>query len=393
MVAAEGDRRVYLDPSYVTEAVQLGYASTDYGNEGVTTVRSVTSVGSATSAGGLYVGATRGRYDNTLHLVAEDREDARAQLVAALGRDRADRGLDVARARAEAEASPTVRPLEPDPPAPLVIDPAHWRTEAELDQRERQIEVRFSLDMSAMHPVPVMPDEVRQRANEADQAAAAAARRDAAANRAEADRLAATEVELVARASADYMAAREDARIIEAGPGRFGRKAAKVDEAWDHRSEVARRWSDPQLPGSGWSDEAVRGRAAGAAERVVDAGIRPHRMEAARADKVAEEHDRAVVRRDHSRESAISVNKSNARNREVLLAKVERDRARIAEGRELRAQVVATIIPEEVSALDQTRDALLVAQERQRRMEEQLEASTANERYRSIERDGPGLGL
>jgi exodeoxyribonuclease V alpha subunit len=92
VVAVDGARRVYLDRSYVSEAVQLGYACTDYGNEGVTTQRSVTSVGSATSAGGLYVGATRGRYDNTLHLVAEDRENARAQLVAALGRDRADRG-------------------------------------------------------------------------------------------------------------------------------------------------------------------------------------------------------------------------------------------------------------------------------------------------------------
>jgi len=393
VVAAEGARRVYLDPSYVTEAVQLGYASTDYGNEGVTTTRSVTSVGSATSAGGLYVGATRGRYDNTLHLVAEDREDARAQLVAALGRDRADRGLDVARARAEAEASRTVRPLEPDPPAAPEIDTAHWRTEAELDQRERQIEVRFSLGMSAMRPVAVMDDDERQRANEADQAAAAEARREAAAQRAEADRIAATEDELVARASADYMAAREDARIIEAGPGRFGRKAAQVDEARDHRAEVARRWSDPQLPGSGWSDEAVRGRAAGAAERMVDAGARPHRVQAARADKVAEEHERAVARRDSDRESAIWMNKSNAKNRAILLAKVERDRATIAEGRELRAQVVATMSPEEVSAIDQERDALRVAQDRQRRLEEQQDAGMANERYRSIEREGPGLGL
>ncbi len=115
VVAADGARRVYLGPSYVSEAVQLGYACTDYGNEGVTTARSVTSVGSATSAGGLYVGATRGRYDNTLYLVAEDREDARMQLVAALGRDRADRGLEVARARAEAEAALTVRRAEHSP--------------------------------------------------------------------------------------------------------------------------------------------------------------------------------------------------------------------------------------------------------------------------------------
>jgi len=393
MVAAEGARRVYLDPSYVTEAVQLGYASTDYGNEGVTTGRSVTSVGPATSAGGLYVGATRGRYDNTLHLVAEDREDARAQLVAALGRDRADRGLDVARARAEAEASRTVRPLEQDPSAPLEIDPAQWRTEAELDQRERQIEVRFSLGMSAMRPVAVMDDDERQRANEADQAAAAAARREAAAQRAEADRIAATKDELAARASADYIAAREDARIIEAGPGRFGRKAAQVDEARDHRAEVARRWSDPQLPGSGWSDDVVRGRAAGAAKRVVDADARPHRVQATRADKLAEEHDLAAARRDSDRESAIWMNKSNAKNRETLLARVERDRATIAEGRELRAQVASTMSPEEVRTLDQERDALRVAQERQRRLEEQQDAGMANERYRSIERDGPGLGL
>ena len=47
--------------------------------------------------------------------------------------------------------------------------------------------------------------------------------------RAEADRIVATKDELVARATADYMAAREDDRIIEAGPGRFGRKAAKVE--------------------------------------------------------------------------------------------------------------------------------------------------------------------
>ena len=265
MEARDGARRVYLDPSYVSEAVQLGYACTDYGNEGVTTARSVTSVGSATSAGGLYVGATRGRFDNTLHLVAEDREDARMQLVAALGRDRADRGLDVARARAEAEAEqapseprpPERRLLEPDPPAALVIDPAHWRTEAELDRMERQAELRFTLGMRTMHPVAVMPDDERQRANEADQTAAAVARRQAATQRAEADRIVATKDELVARATADYMAAREDDRIIEAGPGRFGRKAARVEQARDHWNEVARRWPDADLPGARWGDDAV----------------------------------------------------------------------------------------------------------------------------------------
>jgi hypothetical protein len=214
-----------------------------------------------------------------------------------------------------------------------------------------------------------------------------------AAQRAEADRIAATKDDLTARASADYLAAREDARIIEAGPGRFGRKAAQVEEARDHRAEVARRWSDPQLPGSRWTDDAVRGRAAAAAERMVDADARPHRVQAARADKVAEEHERAVARRDSDRESAIWMNNSNAKNRAILLARVERDRAIITEARELRGQVASTMSPQEVRTLDQERDALRVAQERQRRLEEQQDAGMANERYRSIERDGPGLGL
>jgi exodeoxyribonuclease V alpha subunit len=410
VVAADGARRVYLDPSYVSEAVQLGYACTDYGNEGVTTQRSVTSVGSATSAGGLYVGATRGRYDNTLHLVAEDRESARMQLVAALGRDRADRGLDVARARAEDEASRTVRsperhvepvpsephqpeprPLEPEPQEPLVIDPAQWRTEAELDRMERQTELRFTLGMRTMHPVAVMPDDERQRANEADQAAGAAGRREAAAERAEAERIIATKDELVARATADFMAAREDDRIIEAGPGRFGRKAAKVDEARDHWNEVARRWPDADPPRARWGDDAVRHRAATTAERMVNAGAHVHRKQADLADQVAAEHEQAVASRESHHKSAIWMDKSNAHNREILVAKVERERDRIAMGRALRAELVADMSPEEVKALDRSREVLVVAQTQQRQMEDHLKASTAHERDRGIDRGGPGF--
>ena len=68
VLARHRDRRVRLDAGYVAEAVQLAYATTDYGNQGVTVDRSVTWVSEATTAGGLYVGATRGRYDNTLHV-------------------------------------------------------------------------------------------------------------------------------------------------------------------------------------------------------------------------------------------------------------------------------------------------------------------------------------
>src|SRR5699024_4880990 len=53
---------------------------------------------SSMSGGGVYVGATRGREDNTIHIVADDLEDAKAQFITTLTRDRADRGLDQARA-------------------------------------------------------------------------------------------------------------------------------------------------------------------------------------------------------------------------------------------------------------------------------------------------------
>jgi len=78
------------EPAYVASAAQLGYATTDYGNQGVTTERSLTWVGEATSAAGLYVGATRGRYGNTVHVVADGLDDARAEIVApGRGRDHA----------------------------------------------------------------------------------------------------------------------------------------------------------------------------------------------------------------------------------------------------------------------------------------------------------------
>jgi hypothetical protein len=57
----------------------------------------------ALDAAGVYVGMTRGRTSNQLHIVAADLDDAREQFVLALERDRADRGL-VAATRAANEA-------------------------------------------------------------------------------------------------------------------------------------------------------------------------------------------------------------------------------------------------------------------------------------------------
>ena len=89
-------RTVRLPTEYVAEHTHLAYASTAYGVQGVTVAASHTVLGDALDAAGVYVGMTRGREANRLHIIAADLDDAREQFTAALERDRADRGLVVA---------------------------------------------------------------------------------------------------------------------------------------------------------------------------------------------------------------------------------------------------------------------------------------------------------
>ena len=86
-------RSVRLPAEYVAEHTHLAYAATVHGVQGITVTESHTVVGDAMGAAGVYVGMTRGRYGNRLHLVAVDTDNARVQFVLATMRDRADRGL------------------------------------------------------------------------------------------------------------------------------------------------------------------------------------------------------------------------------------------------------------------------------------------------------------
>jgi hypothetical protein len=56
---------VVLPAEYVAKHVELGWAVTGYGNQGVTTDEGICVVEPATSRAGLYVGMTRGRLTNT----------------------------------------------------------------------------------------------------------------------------------------------------------------------------------------------------------------------------------------------------------------------------------------------------------------------------------------
>ncbi|MFX5785113.1 hypothetical protein ABTE36_21725, partial [Acinetobacter baumannii] len=84
---------VHLPAKYVAEHAHLAYVSTAYGVQGMTAPASHTVLSDALDAAGVYVGLTRGQEENRLHIVAANLGDAREQFVAALERDRADRGL------------------------------------------------------------------------------------------------------------------------------------------------------------------------------------------------------------------------------------------------------------------------------------------------------------
>ncbi|MFI5623336.1 MobF family relaxase [Nocardioides sp. NPDC051685] len=85
-----GRRR--LPREYVAEHVELAYATTVHGIQGVTVSTAHVLVGHHTSGSSAYVGMTRGRDHNIAHLVAEDLDEARQQWIEVFGRDRADLG-------------------------------------------------------------------------------------------------------------------------------------------------------------------------------------------------------------------------------------------------------------------------------------------------------------
>lgn len=96
---------VTLAADYVRKNIHLAYASTVHGVQGETSDHGRLHLTDMTDAAALYVGMTRGRRSNTVHIVARTYNQAREQWVAASGRDRADLGIAQARTVATAEAA------------------------------------------------------------------------------------------------------------------------------------------------------------------------------------------------------------------------------------------------------------------------------------------------
>ena len=130
--SATSDATVTLPATYVSEFVQLAYATTEHGNQGITTDTSITLVTATTTGRGLYVGATRGRDHNQLLVLTDQHTEPEAidLLQRVLATDRADTPA-VTHRRQLTERQPTPpglrrRAVEPD-----------WLHEWHSDVRER----------------------------------------------------------------------------------------------------------------------------------------------------------------------------------------------------------------------------------------------------------------
>nr|WP_239521347.1 MobF family relaxase [Blastococcus saxobsidens] len=135
-VSPAGARIRVLPADYVTDHVELAYASTAYGVQGDTVPAAHVVIGDQTGAASAYVGMTRGRLSNTAHLVAADVAEARAQWIAVFGRDRADLGPGHAAELAAREAARDRQGRSSDrtaaaPPRPVAPVPSVPRPEAE----------------------------------------------------------------------------------------------------------------------------------------------------------------------------------------------------------------------------------------------------------------------
>jgi hypothetical protein len=261
--AASGRKRqhtVALPAEYVAEHAHLSYASTAYGVQGVTVSASHTILTDALDGSAVYVGMTRGREHNRLHVVAADLADARQQFIEAMQRDRADRGLDNA-TRAAKEAT---RGLIEDGPVKLInTELARLDHEAEHAQRQAERWARIAQRLDAQ------ASEHQEQTDESDDVLRAA-EEHAATVRAEITKPLTVQAQADGR---DYLAAVADEAAATARlgtTGRLGRRRAEHDHqaAQDHaettRGRLRVEWGSLPAGADTLTDWATRA----AAQRV-----------------------------------------------------------------------------------------------------------------------------
>jgi thymidine kinase len=240
-----------LPPDYVRRHVELGYAATIHAVQGDTAYSGHLVLGEHTGAAAAYVGMTRGRTNNTAHLVADTIDQAREQWIITFSHDRADLGPAHAAqlAAAEAQRYPPHRPLQE-----ALAELHHtWTVEQNcLDQlasdRRHRNQLRGIIAVTIERDATIPPLEAAyqvarlhaEQATQHNQQVAAAV--DAHTHHV-ADHL--------HRAWEDQRPdARTAAHTVRAGRGRFGYHRRVVRHAGDDLQQWANTWRPilPELP-------------------------------------------------------------------------------------------------------------------------------------------------
>jgi exodeoxyribonuclease V alpha subunit len=261
---------------YVRRHVELAYAATIHAVQGDTANSGHLVLGEHTGAAAAYVGMTRGRTNNTAHLVADTLDQAREQWITAFSHDRADLGPAHAAdlAAAEAERYAPHRPLQE-----ALAELHHtWTLEQDcLDQlvsdRHRRDQLRHIIAVTAERDAVMPPLEAAHHAARlrADQAAERFAQVAAA-------------VDAHACHIADHLhrtwdsqrpAARAAAHTVLAGPGRLGQHSRAVRHASDQLQQWADTWR-PILPDLPSSLDGIVAVAAGVDDTQVHDAFRRH---------------------------------------------------------------------------------------------------------------------
>ncbi|UGS27810.1 AAA family ATPase [Microbacterium resistens] len=364
-------RTVTLPAEYVTEDTHLAYSVTAYGVQGATVNAAHTMLTDALDAAGVYVGMTRGREMNTLHVVAADLDDAKQQFVEALARDRADRGLEEATERAReavvglvANGFMSIVNAERD----RVIE----RIAKADAERERWVSAAATLrDQSERHKAEYEPQRELAAAADAKVAALLAGVVESLAQEAATDG-----AEFLAAQQAAYTAHRAKANAPRFRKRSATRAAKDVDarrEAAEHIVHV--RWQSIPHSESGlaaWA-EAVAQRQADHAPEIIEA-----RAEATKAHQIVSE----TATRQSRERAALYERVLENRRTDAVAARVKNLREQATRDRRYLTQLDA-LRPNEAVQLVRER----AAQEEAQRLAAERARQIAGSRDAPYERD------
>jgi conjugative relaxase-like TrwC/TraI family protein len=243
---------------YVATRVELAYATTVYGAQGETTETGHMLIGETTTGSAAYVGMTRGRANNTAHIVAENLDEARAIWVGVMGRDRADLGP----AHAATRAAEEMERYAPQRPVGVVLAKlkAAWTTQADLQARYD----RLTSEREDLEAVIEIRKQYAPRHQELQAAARDGFERWAAADAARKtlDATIATEQRDVIASLRrewrhDQSQAYRAAAAMREGPGLLGIRRGQVRNARADLTAWAERWR-PVLPDLSTEPDQIR---------------------------------------------------------------------------------------------------------------------------------------